>query len=101
MKFVRENFFSSWLNGLLTLAILFVLWKAVPPFVGWAFLDAVWRPDPNACREAKGACWGFVAEKHRFILFGTYPYEEHWRPAVATLILVGLWIFSAIRIFWR
>jgi general L-amino acid transport system permease protein len=101
MKWARENLFSSWLNGLLTLGILLLLWKAVPPFVDWAFLDAVWRPDPRACREAKGACWGFVAEKHRFILFGTYPYEEHWRPAVATLILVGLWIFSSVRIFWR
>ena len=101
MKFLRENFFSSWLNGLLTLGILFLLWKAVPPFIDWAFLDAVWRPDPNACREAKGACWGFVAEKHRFILFGTYPYEEHWRPALSTLILVALWIFSSIRIFWK
>jgi general L-amino acid transport system permease protein len=101
MKFLRENFFSSWLNGLLSLGIIFLLWKAVPPFIDWAFLDAVWRPDPKACREAKGACWGFVAEKHRFILFGTYPYEEHWRPALATVILVGLWIFSSLRIFWR
>jgi general L-amino acid transport system permease protein len=45
------------------------------------FIDAVWRPDARACREASGACWGFIAEKHRFILFGTYPFEEHWRPA--------------------
>jgi general L-amino acid transport system permease protein len=61
----------------------------------------VWRPDPKACRAAKGACWGLISEKHRFILFGTYPYEQHWRPGVASLILIGLWVFSAIRRFWR
>jgi general L-amino acid transport system permease protein len=101
MKWIKESFFSSWLNGLVTLGILFLLWKAVPPFVDWAFVDAIWRPDANACRAAKGACWGVVAEKHRFILFGTYPYEEHWRPAAAILILVGLWVFSSIRMFWK
>ena len=31
-----------------------------------------------------GACWGFVAEKWRLILFGRYPYEQQWRPALAT-----------------
>ncbi|MGH2396422.1 MAG: amino acid ABC transporter permease, partial [bacterium] len=54
-----------------------------------------------ACRAGEGACWGFIAEKHRFILFGTYPYELHWRPAIATVLLIGLWIFSAFRRFWK
>jgi general L-amino acid transport system permease protein len=100
MKFFRERFFSSWRDGLVTLGIVLLLWKTVPPLVHWAFLDAVWQPDPKACREAHGACWGFVAEKYRFILFGTYPYEQHWRPAAAILILLALYVFSAIRKFW-
>jgi general L-amino acid transport system permease protein len=100
MKFFRERFFSSWRDGLVTLGIVLLLWKIVPPLVHWAFLDAVWQPDPKACREAHGACWGFVAEKYRFILFGTYPYEQHWRPAAAILILLALYVFSAIRKFW-
>src|SRR5204863_5867779 len=36
-----------------------------------------------------------------FILFGTYPYEEHWRPALATVLLIALWLVSAVRGFWR
>ena len=100
-KFLKENFFSSWASALFTVAILYLLWKAVPPLVGWALLDAVWQPDTKACRAAHGACWGFVAEKHRFILFGTYPYEQHWRPGIAMLILVGLWVFSSLRISWN
>ena len=101
MKWLRDNLFSSVPNALLTVLIAVALWKAVPALIDWAFLDAVWRPDPRACRAAEGACWGFINEKHRFILFGTYPYEEHWRPALATVILVALWIASAWPRLWR
>jgi general L-amino acid transport system permease protein len=101
MRWLRENLFASWPQAVATLLILWVIWKTLPPFIDWAFLDAIWRPDPKACRAGEGACWGFIAEKHRFILFGTYPYEQHWRPAIATVLLIGLWIFSAMRIFWR
>jgi general L-amino acid transport system permease protein len=101
MTWLRQNFFGSWVSTLFTLLLLYLLWKGVPPIIDWAFLDAVWRPDAKACREAEGACWGFIAEKHRFILFGTYPYEQHWRPGLASVILIGLWVFSAIRLFWK
>jgi len=92
--------FFSW-NSLLTLGIAVVLLKVVISFVDWAFVDAVWRPDTKACRAAAGACWDFIADKHRFILFGTYPFEEHWRPAIATVLLVALWVLSAWRYFWK
>jgi general L-amino acid transport system permease protein len=101
MKWLRENLFGSWASTTFTLLLLYLVWKGLPPIIDWAFLDAVWRPDAKACREAEGACWGFIAEKHRFILFGTYPYEQHWRPGLASVILIGLWVFSAIRAFWR
>jgi general L-amino acid transport system permease protein len=41
-----------------------------------------------------------VTEKHRFMLFGTYPYEEHWRPALVCILFVCLYIVSAMRRFW-
>jgi general L-amino acid transport system permease protein len=85
------------LTALLAVIVLFLAWR----FVDWAFIEAVWQPDARACRAAQGACWGFIVDKHRFILFGTYPYEEHWRPALATLLLISLWVFSSIRIFWK
>jgi general L-amino acid transport system permease protein len=104
LRWLRANLFSSWLNTLATLAVLWLLWRTVPPFIDWAFVNAIWRaPDSQLCRAAagKGACWAFIVEKHRFILFGTYPYAQHWRPALACLILVGLWITSALRRFWN
>jgi general L-amino acid transport system permease protein len=100
LHWLRIRLFSNWFSSLVTVTILYLAWKFVPPFVDWAFLDAVWSPKhPRICREAieQGACWAFVADKYRFILFGTYPAEEHWRPAFAIVILVGLYILSALR----
>jgi general L-amino acid transport system permease protein len=102
VKWARENLFSSWPSALATLAILWLAWRFLPPFLDWALVHAVWRAaDPRICREAQGACWAFVTEKHRFILFGTYPFEQHWRPALATGILIFLWVFSSMRKFWN
>ena len=76
-KWLRANLFSSWPSALATLAIAWLAWKLVPPFVDWAFVHAVWRsPNSDACREAEGACWAFIGEKHRFMLFGTYPFAR-------------------------
>jgi general L-amino acid transport system permease protein len=101
---VRRNLFSSWPSALATLAILYGAWALLLPFLDWAFVQAVWRaPDSAPCRELQGAgaCWAFVGEKHRFILFGTYPFEQHWRPGVASALLIALWGVSALRAFWR
>ncbi len=84
-------------NLFLLVVILYLGWK----FVDWAFVRAVWQPNASACRAATGACWGFIVEKHRLIAFGTYPYEEHWRPALSSIVLVVLWVLSAVRHFWK
>ena len=89
------------MSRVLTVVLAIALAAALVPFAQWALIDAVWRPDAAACRTAHGACWGFIVEKHRFILFGTYPYDQQWRPAIATLVLLALWIVSALRMFWR
>ena len=104
LEWTRSNLFSSVPNALLTLLALYLLWKLVPPFVSWALLDAIWQaPNSKPCRDAAGAgaCWAFITEKHRFILFGTYPFEEHWRPAVSILLFLALYTVSAMRRFWR
>ena len=102
MKWARANLFSSWPSALATIAILWLAWKLVPPIVDWALISAVWRaPAAGACREANGACWAFIGEKHRFMLFGTYPFEQHWRPALATAILMSLWVFSSLKRSWN
>ena len=103
---LRANLFSSWLNSAVTLLVAYLVIRWLIGFVEWGIVNAVWSVPNNqtqACRDLKGigACWAVVTEKHRFILFGTYPYEEHWRPALCILLFVGLYVVSAMRRFWR
>lgn len=98
---IRANLFNSVFNSLLTIVTIFFLWKTVPPLVQWAFLDSVWVPSSQACRQAAGACWSIVTSNVRFILFGFYPQELQWRPLVAMLILFGLLFYSRDRKHWK
>ena len=97
LHWLRARLFSSWSSTFATLAILYLAWKIVPPFIEWALLRAVWSSqNATLCRASgHGACWAFVADKYRFILFGTFPADEHWRPAATIAILIGLYALSA------
>jgi len=101
---LRARLFSNWSSSIATLAIVYLAWKIVPPLVDWALLHAVWSPeDPSLCRKAigQGACWAFVADKYRFMLFGTFPADQHWRPTLTIGILLALYGFSALSALGR
>jgi general L-amino acid transport system permease protein len=102
VQWLRTRLFSSVGNTILTLATLLLLWFALPPIANWFVFDAVWwAAAPEVCRAAQGACWAMIHEKHRLIIFGRYPYAEHWRPLIAMLVLIGLIGASTHRPFWR
>lgn len=100
---VRVNLASDWTNLFMTVALLTLFGYAAFHFFIWAVPGAVFAADADACQAARGtgACWGVITEKHRLIIFGRYPYDEQWRPLVATLLLIGLVMASCIRAFWR
>lgn len=98
---VKANLFNGWFNSLLTILTLFLLYKAVPPIVRWAFIDSVWLSSGAGCREAAGACWSVIRANFRFIIFGFYPYDQQWRPFIAMLILFGLLFYSRNRQHWN
>jgi general L-amino acid transport system permease protein len=102
----RKNLFSGWLNTAVTLLLGYLVIRWSIGFVEWGIINAIWSVPNNqtqACRDLKGtgACWAVITEKHRFMLFGTYPYEQHWRPALVCLLFIALYIVSAMRRFWR
>lgn len=101
LGWARENLFAGIPNTILTVLALWLLWEIVPPLVSWALLDAVWSGPGEACREAEGACWALIGQKNRLMLFGLYPYDQHWRPLLATGLVVALIASSTLRRFWR
>ena len=97
---LRTLLFAGPGAGLVTVLVLAALtwlgWHAVE----WGVIGAVATPDYAACKAAQGACWGFVAEKWRLILFGRYPYEQQWRPALATGAVLLMLLVSALPALW-
>ena len=98
----RKELWGSPLRAACTLAVaLIITWTGLHAF-DWAVLHAVFRPDAEACRAVKhGACWGMIAEKWRPILFGRYPFEDQWRPAIAVTALSLTTMLSAWPRSWR
>src|SRR5215469_7340164 len=100
LAWLRANLFNSIPNTILTLAALYLLAAIIPPVVRWAVVDAVWHGESGHACRADGACWAFIAEKGRFILFGRYPYAEHWRPLFTIVIFVAMILASCDRRLW-
>ena len=101
LAWCRANLFHDWKTSLGTVIIGLVLIGVLPRLLQWALFDAVWSGGYETCHIATGACWAVVQEKFRFILFGRYPYEEHWRALVCTVMLLGLILASCTRAFWK
>lgn len=94
--------FATPLVAVVNLAVLALLVLAVPPLLDWAVFSAVWSAeDMGGCPSGSGACWAFIGDKARLILFGRHPYDEQWRAALATLVLVVLVALSLNPSFWR
>jgi general L-amino acid transport system permease protein len=93
--------FTGPLNILISLACLALLAWLVPPLLDWLVLSATWSGTAATCRENGGACWAFIREKFWFSVFGLYPYEERWRPALMLAILVAMVLASTQRRFWN
>lgn len=99
---MHKNLFGNVFSSILTILAGAAIVTTVPGIIDWAIIRAVWVADNSApCKVAgAGACWAFIADKHRLIFFGTYPYAEQWRPLAATVILLGLIIGSCDRRLW-
>ena len=101
---VRKNLFNSFFDSIVTICVVaFLLW-IIPAIISWMFIDAVGFGGNEAlCRSAQGACWPFMREKARLILFGTYPYDQQWRAALASLVVIGLvgtFMLKRLKVIW-
>ena len=103
VPWAKANLFGNPASTVTTLVLLGLFLWALPGLVQWIALDAVFVPDHQKCQAARehGACWGVIAEKYRLIIFGRYPFDQQWRPEIATIALVALLVVSCVRVFWH
>jgi general L-amino acid transport system permease protein len=101
LGWARRNLFSSWGNGITTVVLVAVILWVLSWFINWAFLTAVFTASKGEECHGHGACWALIHEKYRLIFFGTFPYEQQWRPLFAILVLLAMLISSADRRMWN
>ena len=95
---LKTNLFSSWINSLLTLASVYLLYIMIPPLLDWMIFNASFSfgtvnlfgfdikfseamaTNQNCGRE--GACWPYIYEKLYMYTYGFYPRTETWRPNI-------------------
>ncbi|SFB00415.1 L-glutamine ABC transporter membrane protein /L-glutamate ABC transporter membrane protein /L-aspartate ABC transporter membrane protein /L-asparagine ABC transporter membrane protein [Poseidonocella pacifica] len=91
-KWVRQNFFSSTINTVMTIFVFVVVIQIALTVVPW-LANGVWSGSSlSDCREAlageTGACFAVLSERWNQLLFGfQYPSELYWRPLAAFLLL--------------
>lgn len=98
---VHDALFNNIHNSVISVLLLLALIDAGWHVLDWAVLRAVWHSDSAArCEAAAGACWAIIGEKYRLILFGTYPYDQQWRPLLAVALILGVTVASGFRRLW-
>ncbi|MCA3220480.1 MAG: amino acid ABC transporter permease [Burkholderiales bacterium] len=102
VPWVRTNLFGNWRSSVTTVVLLGLALWYLPGLINWALLSAVFEPNAERCSEARGvgACWGAIAEKYRLVIFGRYPFDEQWRPLVATTVMIAMLVASCMRPLW-
>ena len=88
IKWVRENLFSGWLNTILTVLSLVVIYFVLQALIPW-FWNSTWNASSlNECRETNtGACFAVIRERWPQFFFGFYPQTEYWRPLLTFVLL--------------
>lgn len=101
LGWLRANLFNSVANSLITLLLGFLLLRLLRNWWAWLVVDGTWHPaDIRNCIDAGGACWAFLQDKWRLILFGVFPYDEQWRAALAIALFLALVILTALPVTW-
>ena len=92
----RERLFSGPLNILMTVASAIVLAAVAVPLLRFLVIDAVWdgasRVDclAETVGHPVGACWPFIGAKFTQLVYGFYPWGQHWRVDLTFVLGVVL-----------
>lgn len=98
IRWLRENLFSSWLNAILTILSIYVVYWIVSHVGPW-MVGGIWDAGSlTECREIRNAtlgpdasvaCWAVLTDRWHQLLFGFYPDNLYWRPILALVLFLG------------
>jgi len=98
----RANLFNGWLNTVMTLVGVYLIYALLAPLINWAFLTADWVGDSRDSCTSGGACWVFVYVRFDQFMYGFYPSDEYWRINLGGLLFLLLMAPLFIKQFpWK
>jgi general L-amino acid transport system permease protein len=97
----RKHLFSSWGNGLTTIVLVAAIGWILSWFLEWAVFTANISASTGSECRGYGACWALIREKFRLIFFGTFPYDQQWRPLFAVVAMLAMLLLTSDRRMWR
>ena len=96
----RMNLFSNWVNSLISLFVLYILYQFVPWILNWTIFAADFKYNFNGeeivnremCSrvldpENGGACWAIIYVRFYQFMYGFYPRDEVWRVNLSYIML--------------
>jgi general L-amino acid transport system permease protein len=101
LGWARRHLFSSWANGLTTVVLVAAIAWILSWFLDWALFTANFTASTGSECRGQGACWALIREKFRLIFFGTFPYDQQWRPLLAVVAMLAMLIMTSDRRMWR
>ena len=101
LGWIRQHLFSSWVNGITTVVLVVGIVWLLSWFLDWAVLTANFSAQTGSECRGYGACWALIRDKFRLIFFGTYPYDQQWRPLFAMVAMLAMLLLSADRRTWN
>ncbi len=98
---LNKNINLNWFNAILTIFVIFLLIKSMPPMLDWLFFEADFVGTKKEDCTSDGACWVFINVWFKRFMYGLYPNDEIWRINIAfigLILTVGLAFFVQPKI---
>ena len=90
LDLLNKNINTNNFNAVLTLLIIFIIIKSIPPIMSWFVLDANIAGDTKEACTGSGACWTYIKIWLRRFVYGMYPNELQWRINISFVLLIAL-----------
>jgi general L-amino acid transport system permease protein len=90
LDILNKNINTNNFNAILSLIIIFVVIKSLPPLLSWFVIDANFSGDSKDACTGSGACWAYIKTWFNRFMYGMYPNAEQWRINLSFISLAFL-----------